>query len=81
MAEQRNKNFLNELEERTSSFTDKGFARFERIMERRGRTAAHVIPAPIGTAPAQPTNTGMIMPCIIPELRSRDNLGIFLKRF
>ena len=39
MAEQRNENFMDELEEQTTSFTDEDFARFERIMERRDRAA------------------------------------------
>ena len=42
----------NELEKRTASFTDEEFARFERIMERKGHTAA-----PIGAALAQPAYT------------------------
>ena len=51
-------------------------------MERRGRAAAPAITAPIGAVPAQPTNTGMFMrSTIMPELRGRYHLGIFLKRF
>ena len=43
--------FLNEIK----GCTDEEFARLERIIrERRGRTAAHAVVAPIGTA--QPSN-------------------------
>ena len=47
---------MNELEQGTASLTDGEFARLERmVMERRGRAAAHVIVAPIGTAqPSKP---------------------------
>ena len=46
------------------------------IMERRGRAAA-----PIEEAPARPTSMGMFMPSTFPELRGRENLEMFLKRF
>ena len=79
MAEQRNESFLDELQERTASFTDEEFARFERIIERRGRATAPAIAAPIGAAPAQPIHTGMVMrSTIMPELRVRDQQGITL---
>ena len=81
IAKQGNENFLKELEERTANFTDKEFVTFERIMKRRGRAAAPAIAAPVGAAPAQPTSTGTFMPSTMPELRGRDNLGPFLKRF
>ena len=71
MAEQRNESFQNELEEQTASFMDEEFVRFEHNIERKSRAAA----------PAQPTNTGMFTPFTMPELRGRDNLGMFLKRF
>ena len=52
---QRIESFFNEFEQRTASFTDKEFARLERIiMERRGRAATHAVVAPIGTT--QPSN-------------------------
>ena len=54
-SKQRVKSFLNEVKQRTVSLTDEEFARLERmIMERRGRAAAHVDVAPIGTV--QPPN-------------------------
>ena len=81
MAEQRNDNFLNELEERTANFTGEDSARFERIMEMRGRAAAPVIAAPLDAAPAQSTNMGIFMRSTMPNLRDQDHLGIFLKRF
>ena len=59
MAEQRNGNFLNEIEEQTTNFTDEDFARFERTIKRRGRAAAPAIAVPMGAAPAQPINTSM----------------------
>ena len=37
--------------------------------------------APREDAPAPSTNIGIFVPSTIPELRSRDNLGTFLKRF
>ena len=55
-AEPRNESFLNEPEERTASFTNEEFARFERTMEKRDRAAAPAIAAPIDGAPAQPIN-------------------------
>ena len=65
MAEQRNEFFLNELDERTSNFTDEDLARFERIVEKRGCAEGPAIAVLIGAAPAQPTNIGMLMvpPC------------------
>ena len=66
MAEQRNKSFLKELEDRTASFTEEKFPMFERIMERRGRVAALATAAPIGAAPTQPTSTSMLMPPPMP---------------
>ena len=80
MAEQRSESFFIEFEGGTARLTDEEFARLERFMERRGRTAAPATAAPIGTAPVQPTNTGMFMPSTLPELRGRNDLGAFLKR-
>ena len=48
---------------------------------RRGRATASATAAPREDAPAQSTSTGMFMTSNIPELRGRDNLGTFLKRF
>ena len=51
-------------------------------MKRRGRAAALTIAAPIGAAPVQPNYTGRLMhSTIMPELRGRNHLGIFLKIF
>ena len=50
-------------------------------MERRGRATAPATAAPTGAAPAQPTSMDMFMPSTMPELRVRDDLGTFLKRF
>ena len=50
-------------------------------MERRGRATAPVTAAPREDAPAPSTSIGMFMPSTIPELRGRQNLGTFLKRF
>ena len=50
-SKQRVESFLNEHEQGTASLTDEEFTRLERmIMERRGRAAAHMVVAPIGTA-------------------------------
>ena len=68
-------------EERTASFMDEHFARCKRITERIGRAAAPVIAAPIDTALAQATNTGMLMRSTTPKLRGQDHLGKFMKRF
>ena len=56
LAKRRNKRYLNELEEQTTSLADGEFARFECVMERRCYPAALAIVVPIGAAPAQPTN-------------------------
>ena len=54
-SKQKVESFLDELAQGTASLTDKEFARLERmIVERRGRAAAHVVVASIGTA--QPSN-------------------------
>ena len=79
MAEQKSESFLNELEGGTASFTDEEFTRIERYMERRGRAAAPATAAPIEDAPARPTSMGMFIPSTFPELRGRENLGMFLK--
>ena len=47
---QRVASFINELERGTASFTNEEFARLKRIVERRGRDAAHVAVVPIDTA-------------------------------
>ena len=47
---QRLKSFINEIEQGTVSFTDEEFAMLKRIVERRGRDAAHVTVASIDTA-------------------------------
>ena len=50
-SKQRVESFFHELEQKTASFTDEELVRLERIiMESRGRAAAHVVVAPIGTA-------------------------------
>ena len=52
---QRVRSFINELEQGSASLTDEDFARLESmIVEKRGRSAVHVIVAPIDTA--QPCN-------------------------
>ena len=79
MVEQRSE-FLNELEGATASFTDEKSVRLEQYMEKRGRATASATAAPIEDAPARLTSTGMFMSSTIPELRGRENLGIFLKR-
>ena len=48
-------------------------------MERRGRDTAPT--APMETAPAPPRSIGMFMSSTVPELRGRDNLPTFLRRF
>ena len=85
MAKQRSETFLNGLEGgTTASFMDEEFTRLERCMERRGHAAAPTtaVPAtavPIGEAPARPTGMGMFMPSTMPELRGREDFGMFLK--
>ena len=51
-SKQRVENFMNELEQGTANLMDGKFTRLEErmIIERRGRAAAHVVVAPIGTA-------------------------------
>ena len=73
--------FLNELEGRRADFTDEAFARLKEYAERRDRATAPVTAAPTENAPAPSTSIGMIMPSTVPELRGRDSLGTFLKRF
>ena len=73
--------YLNELEGGTANVTDKESARLERYMEQRGRATVPSTAAPMKNVPAPSTSIGMIMPSTIPELRGRDNLGTFLKRF
>ena len=53
----------------------------KRIMERRDRAVAPATAAPIDTAPARPTGTGMFILSNMPEWRVRDILRIFLKTF
>ena len=50
MSRQKVKSFINELDRGTVSFTDEEFARPKRIVERRGRDAAHVTVAPVVSA-------------------------------
>ena len=80
MAEYRSK-FFNELEGRTADFADEKIARLEQYMEWRGRATAPASAAPMENAPAPSTSIGMFMPSTIPELRGRENLVTFLKRF
>ena len=78
MAEQRYESFHNGLK----GCTDEELERCERTkMERRGRVAVPAAVAPIEDAPARPTSMGMFLPSTIPELRGREKLEIFLKRF
>ena len=72
---------MNEHKKRKPNLTDEDFARFQRILERRGRTAERAIAAPIGAAPVQHTSTGILLRSTMPEARCQDNLGIFLKGF
>ena len=50
-------------------------------MERRGRATVPATAAPRENASTTSTSIGMFMPSSIPELRGRENLGTFLKRF
>ena len=76
MAEQRYKSIQNEFE----GCTDREAKRFERIiMERKGRAVMPAIAAPIVTASAQPTSTGMFMHSTMPQLKGRESMGTFLK--
>ena len=60
---QRVKSFINELGRGTASFTDVEFAMLKRIVERRGRDAAHVTVAPIDTAqPCSPRSRSSKIP-------------------
>ena len=67
---------MNELVGGTANFTDEKFARLERYMKRRGRTTA-----PMENAPAPSTSIDTFMQSTIAELRGRENLETFLKRF
>ena len=73
--------FLTEPEQPTANFTGEDFAKFKRTIEKRGRAAASAIAAPIDATLAQPTNTCVFMRSTMPELRGRDQLRVFLKRF
>ena len=78
MAEQRYVIFQNGL----GGCTDEELERFERIiMERRGCAMARATAVPRKDVPAPSTSIGMFMPSTIPELRGRENVGTFLKRF
>ena len=72
--------FLNEIEG-SADFTDEEFATLKQFVERRDRAAVPAAAAPMENAPASSTSIGMFMPSTVPELRGRDNLGTFLKRF
>ena len=80
MAEHKSE-FLNELEGGRADFTDEEFARLKEYVERRDRATAPATAAPMENAPAPSTSIGMFMPSTVPELRGRENLGTFLKRF
>ena len=73
--------FLNQVEGGTANFMNEEFTRLERFMERKGRATVSTTAAPIEDAPARSTSMGMSMPSTTPELRDRENLGIFLKIF
>ena len=62
---------------------DEEFATLKQFMEQRDRPTAPAAAAPMENAPVPPppTSIGMFMPYTVPELRGRENLGIFLKRF
>ena len=54
-SKQRVESFISKLEQGTASLTDEEFPRLERmIRERSGRVAAHMVVAPINTAPVTP---------------------------
>ena len=72
---------FDELEGERADFTDEEFARLEQYMERRGRATAPATVAPMENAPAPSISIGMFMPSTILELRGRENLEAFLKRF
>ena len=70
---------LNEL---VANFSEEKIARLKKYVERRDRATAPAAAAPMENAPAPPpTSIGMFMPSIVPELRGRENLAIFLQRF
>ena len=72
------RNFQTELE----GCTDEELERFERIIiKRRGRATPPATAAPREDAPSPSTSSGMFMPSTISELRGRENLVTFLKRF
>ena len=74
--------FLNEIARGRVDFTDEEFAAIKQFVERRDRaTAPATAAAPMENAPAPSTSVGMFMPSTVPELRGRENLGTFLKRF
>ena len=79
--EQYKSEFLKEFEGGRADFTDEEFARIEQFVECTDRATAPVAAAPTENAPALSTSIGMFMPSTVPELRSRENLGTFLKRF
>ena len=76
MAEQRSERLLSKLEEQA----EKKFARYERIMEIRGRAAAPATASSVTTVSVQHTSAGTLMRSPPPELNGRDNLGISLMR-
>ena len=73
--------FLNEIEGGRADFTDEEFATLKQFVERRDRATAPAAAAPMENAPAPSTSIGMFMPSTVRELRGRENLGTFLKRF
>ena len=74
--------FLNELEGGAADFTEEEFARLKEYVERRDRATAPATAAVLmENAPAPSTSIGIFMPSTVPELRGRENLGTFLKRF
>ena len=74
--------FLNETVGRRADFTGEEFAAIKQFVEWRDRaTAPATTAASMENAPAPSTSMGIFMPSTVPELRGRENLGTFLKRF
>ena len=69
---------LNEL---VANFSEEELARLKEYVERRDRATAPADAAPVETAPAPSTSSGVFVPSTASELRGRQNLAIFIQRF
>ena len=74
--------FFHELMGENENFSEEKFrTELREYLEQGERATAPAAAAPVETAPAPSASIGMFMPSTAPELRGRQNLAMFLKRF